>query len=165
MVAATALLLASCDDKDKEEVSPTLTSTNSATANIGTSSFTSTKLNATVDSLFDTPVLMLDYLNQGGDTLRFFFFLEAAREGEKYRYSSALNTLELGFLMNYVRKSDGANFNPSEGDTGELTISTYDKEAKIVKGTFTGTLSSYDDVNDNDGEKIAVTNGKFEAKY
>ncbi|MBC3538402.1 hypothetical protein ACFSC6_16550 [Rufibacter sediminis] len=171
MVSGTVLFSACSDDDDATP----LTSTNSATATIGTTAFTSVKMNASTESFMGVTVINLDYINQAGDTIKLGIY-DLTPVGEPAKYDMSQNggngiEIQADFLINYVKAdgteympSDGGLANPSNGDKGTLTITAHDKSAKVIKGTFSGGLTYYDF--DTDArERVTITNGNFEAKY
>ncbi|MGV3538320.1 MAG: hypothetical protein ACO1OQ_00825 [Rufibacter sp.] len=157
LLLSGAVLFSACSDD--EETTP-LTSTNSATATIGTTTFTSVKLNTTTESFFGETIINLDYINQAGDTLKLGIF--EGSPDKTVTYEMKMNEVDLGFLLNYDKK-DGSEYAPGDGDKGTLTITAHDKSARVIKGTFSGQLSPFDFNSTSSG--INVTNGQFEAKY
>lgn len=169
LVVAGTIGFSGCSDKDEEE-KPAVTSSNSASATIGTTNFVSTKMVASTELLLPgVNYIDLSYINQAGDTLT-FGIIEAAKTGDKYTYEIAPDGLEVdfedGYILTYI-KVNGMMYVPSNGNKGEMTITLHDKTAKIIKGTFSGSLTSFDFDSEfgSDKEVVNITNGKFEAKY
>jgi len=170
LVVAGTIGFSGCSDKEKEEEKPAVTSSNSASATIGTTNFVSTKMVASTELLLPgVTIIDLSYINQAGDTLT-FGIIEAAKTGDKLTYEVATDgpeiNIEAGYEINYI-KVNGTEYIPSNGNKGEMTITLHDKTAKIIKGTFSGSLTSFDfdDPFNPDKEVVNITNGKFEAKY
>lgn len=136
LMVTASVLFSGCSGND-DDTAP-LTSNNSATAMIGTTTFTSVKLNASTESFFGQTLINLDYINQGGDTLRLGIF--EGSPDKTMTYEMKMNDVEIGFILNYSKK-DRTEYAPGDGDKGTLTITAHDKSAKVIKGTFNGKLS------------------------
>jgi len=159
LVVAGTVGFSGCSKDEDENQNPAVTSSNSASATIGTTNFVSTKMIAVTGSDSGITLLNLKYINQPGDTLSIAVIdLVNVNTGEKLTYDTDFNTLALDYILNYT-KVDGSEYFPSNDSKGELTVTLHDKTAKIIKGTFSGTI------NDENEMPVNVTNGKFEAKY
>jgi len=166
LVVAGTMGFSGCSEEEEEK--PAVTSSNSASATIGTNNFVSTKMISSSDTFAGATYIDLNYINQAGDTLT-FGIIGAVETGDKLTYEIDPDgeiDLEDGYGMNYI-KVDGKEYIPSNGNTGELTITLHDKTAKVIKGTFSGSLTLFDFDNEfgSSNEVVDVTNGKFEAKY
>ncbi|PIQ22182.1 MAG: hypothetical protein COW65_04635 [Cytophagales bacterium CG18_big_fil_WC_8_21_14_2_50_42_9] len=167
LVVAGTIGFSGCSDKEEEE-KPAVTSSNSASATIGTINFVSTKMVVSSDTFAGATYIDLDYINQAGDTLT-IGIIGAVKTGDKLTYAvdpDGSIDIEDGYGMNYF-KVDGTEYILSNGNKGELTITLHDKTAKVIKGTFSGSLTSFDFDSEfgSDKEVVNITNGKFEAKY
>jgi len=160
LVVAGTVGFSGCSKDEDENQNPAVTSSNSASATIGTTNFTSTKMVASTESIGGLTWIELSYISQAGDTLAFGIEGTTTNTGQKYTYQIVPNVIETDYLTNYT-KADGTMYIPSNNNKGEMTITLHDKTAKIIKGTFSRSLTSFD----TDSTVVNITNGKFEAKY
>jgi len=159
LVVAGTMGFSGCSKDEEKDQTPTGTSSSLATAKIGTNNFVSSQVITSTEFFEGLTFIEISYINKSADTLT-INIKGGARTGEKLANEVNGNDTEFNFGLNYT-KVDGTDYTLSDGNKGEMTITSHDKTAKIIKGTFSGSLTSFDFNND----LLNVTKGKFEAKY
>jgi hypothetical protein len=103
-------------------------------------------------------VLVLGLQKEGNDTTA---IIVAFPENITLNQPVSINPAKSS-VAGYVTVTSGFSTDPSKGGSGTMTITGYDKEAKIVEGTFSGTAVKT--VGTPSGT-VTIANGKFRAFY